>query len=107
MKNKKTDKSNKKGFRSVGKLLLNYDFDKNKYITQEFQDYGYRLAVELGDEKNASLYIKLAKEDERINLEKARVFVKDANNVRSKKKLFMWSLKKREIRTAAEVSANR
>ena len=37
-------------FQSIGKLLLEYDWDKKKYITQEFQDYGYRLAMELSDE---------------------------------------------------------
>lgn len=83
-----------KGFQSIEELLLAYDFDKNKYISREFQDYGYRLAVELGEEKSISLYIKLAKQEERPMLEKARVFVKDARNVRSKGKLFMWALNK-------------
>lgn len=81
-------------FQSIGKLLLQYDWDKKKYITQEFQDYGYRLAVELSDERNKSLYIKLAKESNRAQLEQARTFVKDARNVRSKAKLFMWALAK-------------
>ncbi len=79
-------------FESIGKLLLEYDWDKKKYITQEFQDYGYRLAMELADERNKSLYIKLAKEVSRGLLEEARTFVKDARNVRSKAKLFMWAL---------------
>lgn len=81
-------------FQSIGRLLLDYDWDKKKYITQEFQDYGYRLAMELGDEKNKSLYIKLAKEVDRALLEQARTFVKDARNVRSRAKLFMWALTK-------------
>lgn len=81
-------------FQSIGKLLLEYDWDKKKYITQEFQDYGYRLAMELSDERNKSLYIKLAKEVDRGLLEQARTFVKDAHNVRSKAKLFMWALTK-------------
>ena len=79
----------------VGKLLADYDLSKKgKYVTREWQDYGYRLAMELGDVKNKSLYMKLAKEAKRGLLEQARVFVKDANNVRSKAKLFMWALKK-------------
>ncbi len=83
------------GTQSIGQILLNYDLSKKgKYITQEFQDYGYRLAMELGDEKNKSLYIKLAKDVDRSLLEKARTFIKDANNVRSKAKLFMWALAK-------------
>lgn len=81
-------------FQSIGDLLLKFDLDKKKYITQEFQDYGYRLAMELHDEKNKSLYIKLSKVEDRALLERARTFVKDANNVKSKAKLFMWALKK-------------
>lgn len=81
-------------FQSIADLLGDWDLDKNKYISQEFQDYGYRLAMELGDEKNKSLYIKLAKEVERKFLERARTFVKDAYNVRNRGKLFMWALAK-------------
>lgn len=82
------------GFRSFGDLLMEYDFDKKKYISREFQDYGYRLAMELGEEKNKSLYIKLAKVEERVLLEKARTFIKDARHVKNKGKLFMWALAK-------------
>ena len=81
-----------KKFQSIADLIADWDLDKKKYITREFQDYGYRLAMELGDEKNKSLYIKLAKEVGRKLLERARTFVKDAVNVRSKPKLFMWAL---------------
>ena len=88
------DRKHGSKFQAIGKLLLEYDWDKKKFITQEFQDYGYRLAMELSDEKNKSLYIKLAKEIDRGLLEQARVFVKDARNVRSKAKLFMWALAK-------------
>ena len=65
---------------------------EDKYISREFQQYGYDLAKELGDLKNKSLYIKLAKETSRGFLETAKNFVKDANNVESKAKLFMWKL---------------
>jgi hypothetical protein len=79
----------------VGKLLADYDLSKKgKYVTREWQDYGYRLAMELGDVKNKSLYMKLAKEVERPLLEQARTFVKDATKVRSRAKLFMWALAK-------------
>ncbi len=75
-------------------ILLNYNLDdKGKYISREFQDYGYRLAMELDDEKHKSLYIKLAKEENRALLEKARLFVKDAYQPKSKARLFMWKLK--------------
>lgn len=85
-------KKGKKGLQSLGQMLKDYDFDKKKYITREFQDYGYRLAGSLKDLKNKSLYIKLAKEEPRKRLEEALTFVKDATDVRSKAKLFMWKL---------------
>lgn len=79
----------------IGDLLKAYDLaKKGKYISREWQDYGYRLAAELGDLKNKSLYIKLAKETDRKLLEQARTFVKDATKVRSRAKLFMWALTK-------------
>lgn len=78
---------------SLGQILENYDWDKKKYITKEFQDYGYRLAIELDDERHKSLYIKLAKTIPRKILEEARIFIKDAYQVRNKGKLFMWKVK--------------
>lgn len=81
------------GFKAIGELFSNYQLDeKNGYVSREFQDYGYRLAVELDDLRHKSLYIKLAKELPRGILEKARSFVSDAN-ARSKAKLFMWKVK--------------
>lgn len=81
-----------RGMQSMSSILDSFDWDKNKYIYREFQDYGYRLAEELGDLKNKSLYIKLAKEAPRKLLEEARNFVKDAYNVRNRARLFMWKL---------------
>ena len=89
-------KRTKSQFNSIKKILDKYDWDKKKYISREFQDYGYRLAMELQDEKHKALYIKLAKQYPRELLEQARTFVKDASNVKSKPRLFMWKLK--EIR---------
>lgn len=63
-----------------------------QYISREFQDFGLRLARELNDMKNKSLYIKLAKTISRHILEEAKNAVKDSSNVRSKAKLFMWKL---------------
>lgn len=83
----------KKDPQSIKQILLNFNLDKNKYISQEFQDYGCRLAHEMGDEAHVSLYIKLAKEVDRALLEKAKNFVKGAYQVKSKPKLFMWKLK--------------
>jgi len=81
-----------KGLTSVKDILFGFDLDEKKYISREFQDYGYRLAKELGDLKHKSLYIKLAKELPRSMLEEARNFVKDATNVKKPAKLFMWKL---------------
>ncbi|MFV1916888.1 MAG: hypothetical protein ACC618_00140 [Patescibacteria group bacterium] len=80
------------GFSSVGDVIKKFQSDEDKYISYEFQKYGYELAGELGDLKNKSLYIKLAKEASRGLLESARNFVKDAKNVDSPPKLFMWRL---------------
>jgi hypothetical protein len=81
-----------KGFSKIADVLKKFDVDEDKYISYEFQKYGYELADELGDLKNKSLYIKLAKEVPRGILEAARNFVKDAYNVKSRPKLFMWKL---------------
>ncbi len=67
--------------------------DKGGYITQEFQDFGYRLALALDDKSHVSLYIRLAKKEPRILLERALSFVTDSKTVKSKAKLFMWKLK--------------
>lgn len=82
-----------KGFATIGDILGKFKSDEDKYISREFQKYGYDLAEVLGDLKNRSLYIKLAKEIPRGFLEAAKNFVKDAYNVKSKPKLFMWKLK--------------
>jgi hypothetical protein len=72
---------------------------RKKFIKNEFQAYGLELAKELGDWKNRSLYIRLAKNTPRDILEKAYYFVKDQPRltVKSKPRLFMWKLK--ELKT--------
>lgn len=82
---------NAKSFTKVSDILSKYKTeDTDKYISREFQKYGYDLAQEMGDPKNVSFYIKLAKEESRGLLESARSFVKDASNVKSKPALFLW-----------------
>ncbi|OGM15712.1 hypothetical protein A2V56_05585 [Candidatus Woesebacteria bacterium RBG_19FT_COMBO_42_9] len=76
----------------VSDILKKFISDEDKYISREFQKYGYELAKDLDDLDNRSLYIKLAKEVPRGLLESARNFVSDAYNVKSKAKLFMWKL---------------
>lgn len=79
------------GFTKVGGLFSNYTLqDKGGHITQEFQDFGYRLAMELEDEKHKSLYMRMAKSEKRGLLEKALSFVVDAPKVKNKAALFMW-----------------
>lgn len=84
-------------FSSIGDILNRFDPTRDKYISREFQKYGYDLALELGDLKHKALYIKLAKDNPRGLLDVARNFVKDAYNVKSKSRLFMWKLK--ELKT--------
>lgn len=82
---------NDKRFRSLGEILSRYDFQKDKYISREFQKYGYDLAVALGDLENRSLYIKLAKKEPRAVLEKIK-FAALESKATNKKKLFLWKL---------------
>lgn len=91
---KKTTKAKKSEFTSVQDLFQSFALeDKGGYITQEFQDFGYRLAVELDDLRHKSLYIKMAKSEPRGLLERALSFVSDAPTVKSKARLFMWKFK--------------
>jgi len=82
-------------------ILAKYKTDDSaKYISQEFQNYGYRLAVDLDDLAHKSLYIKLAKTVPREILEKARSFAIDAPNARSKGRIFMWKMRElRQVRS--------
>lgn len=81
------------GFQSVQSLFSQYHLDdKGGYITKEFQDFGYRLAMELDDPKHKSLYIKMAKDIDRGILNRALTFVSDSHAL-SKAKLFMWKVK--------------
>lgn len=66
--------------------------DSSGYISQEFQDYGYRLALKLDDLQHKALYIKLAKEEDRRLIEEALNFTLDYPEARSKAKIFMWKL---------------
>lgn len=80
------------GPQSLENLLKDYKIEEDKHISREFQQYGYDLAVELEDMEHKALYIKMAKNEPREILDKARSFVADAN-CRSKGRLFMWKVK--------------
>ncbi|MEK7521708.1 MAG: hypothetical protein AAB599_02835 [Patescibacteria group bacterium] len=81
------------GFDSIKNVLKKFDPRGDRFISREFQKYAYDLAEELGDLKHKSLYMRLAKTTPRHMLERARYFVKDAQNVQNKGKLYMWKLK--------------
>lgn len=78
----------------IKSILRTYDIDVDKQvrISREFQDFAYRLAVELEDLSHKSLYMRLAKNTERGLLEEARNFVKGALKANNKGRLFMWKL---------------
>ena len=77
---------------TLGDILIGFNPLEDKYISREFQSYGYYLCEQLNDMKHKSLYMRLAKTVPRALLEKALSFVKDAN-VKRKGALFMWKLK--------------
>lgn len=82
-------------FSGINKILSTYKVDENKQrrISREWQDYAYRLALELSDKAHTSLYMRLAKNTPRPILEEARMFVKGALNAKDKGRLFMWKVK--------------
>ena len=66
---------------------------KKNYITEEFQDFGFRLAVRLDDMAHKALYMRLSKELPRSVLEETVEFTMDyplKNGTRAK--IFMWRL---------------
>lgn len=89
----------------LGDILAKYETRKDgKYISQEFQDYGYRLSIDLNDIDHKSLYIRMAKTVPRAILEAARAFVVDAPNAKSKGRLFMWKVSELKKAAATAVS---
>jgi hypothetical protein len=95
----------KVGFKPMTSILDKYDLEETKQrrISREFQDYAYRLAVELDDTAHTAIYMRLAKNTPRALIEQARLFVLGANNPTSKGRLFMWKLKQlRDEKTAEE-----
>lgn len=77
---------------TIGDILTRFNPLEDKYISREFQAYGYYLTEELSDFKHKAIYMKLAKQMPRALLEKALSYVKDAG-VKRKGALFMWKLK--------------
>ena len=79
--------------KSIAKAIAETKFkDRPKNLTKEFQVYGVFLAETLQDTKHYSLYIKLAKEQDRNLLEEALNYTKGYYNAKNKAKVFMWKL---------------
>lgn len=77
--------------KQVGDILKKFNPTTDKYVSREFQSFGYHLAEVLDDMKHKSLYMKLAKTVHRSILEKTLSFVIDSN-AKNKGALFMWKL---------------
>lgn len=85
-------KTKNSSMQKLGDILTFFNPLEDKYISREFQSYGYHLSETLGDLKHKALYMKLAKTLPRALLEKALSYVADAK-VKRKGALFMWKLK--------------
>lgn len=90
--------------KSIQDLLKNYQVsdDTTKYISHEFQDYAYRLAMDLSgpeDRETISLCMRLVKKKPRGLVEAAHRYILDAN-ARNKVALFLWKLKQLEEESA-------
>jgi hypothetical protein len=99
--------NNTGGFNAMSNILKGVKLDENKQrrIAHEWQDYAYRLALELEDTAHTSLYMRLCKNTPRFILEEARCSIKDNLNVRNKGRLFMWKVK--EIRDKSKRAGER
>ena len=79
-------------FDSVKSVLEKFNPTQDRFISREFQKYAYDLSAELLDLDHKSLYMRLVKTTPRHLIEQARYFVKDAQNVQNRGRLFMWKL---------------
>lgn len=86
---------------SIQDLLANYQVEDKttQYISQEFQDYAYRLACDLSgpnDRETINMCMRIVKTKPRGLVESAHRFIKDADHARNKVALFLWRLKQLE-----------
>lgn len=96
---------------TLQQLLQNYTVgnDDPKYISHEFQDYAYRLAMELShpeDRETIGMCMRLAKSKPRALLDQAVSYVKDAK-AKNKVALFLWKLKELEKEKAEKEKAKK
>lgn len=84
---------------SLQQLLAQYQVNTDgKYISQEFQDFAYRLAMSIThpeDRETIGMCMRLAKTKPRALLEQASAFVADAK-ANNKVALFLWKVKELE-----------
>ena len=78
--------------KKISDIIQSRKFSRDYRCSHEFQAYGNKLAEELGDKKHRTLYIKLAKTEDRNILEEARVSVLSSRKATTKGKLFMWKV---------------
>ena len=78
--------------KKISEIMQSRKMTRDYRCSHEFQAFGNRLAEELGDRKHRSLYIKLAKTEDRNLLEEARVSVVESKKATTKGRLFMWKL---------------
>ncbi|OGY21391.1 MAG: hypothetical protein A2126_03345 [Candidatus Woykebacteria bacterium GWB1_45_5] len=79
--------------------ILRKKFEKKGLVRAkyEFQEYGIWLAEQLHDSRHKALYIKLAKEKRRSDLERACIFATEYETGSiNRGRLFMWKLKELE-----------
>lgn len=62
----------------------------------EFQDFAYRLALDLNDLDRLGIYMRLVKNNPRSLLQEAYQFVIDSK-IKNKAKMFMWKFKKLKL----------
>lgn len=67
--------------------------EKPRGTHHEFQDFAYRIAVELNDLNHLGIYMRMVKNTPRFILEEAYQFVIDSK-IENKGALFMWKFKK-------------
>jgi len=78
--------------RSISDIINSKKMGRDYRCSHEFQAYGNKLAEELGDIKHRTLYIKLAKTEDRSILEEARISILNSKNAKTKGRLFMWKV---------------
>jgi hypothetical protein len=79
--------------KSVSDILKEKGVTPDHHNKHEFQAYGNMLAEKLNDAAHRTLYIKLAKEEDRRLLDAALSFAMDTEKRAGLGRLFMWKLK--------------